>query len=253
MPSERARGHERKPSRRRRRAPDAAGAQRQSRGRAAADLDAWRPRANLRRACRRSYPRASPPPAVQLVPPRAPTCPQGVARPPAVTLARNPCRPGRDLLAASGSRPMQAHAVSGGRASSPRNSTSCRSSTPNCSTRAPARLGHERDRVGGRGTVGVLDEVRVLRRDLRAADPVPLQPAGLEHPPGAQLVIGVLEDASERPPVRRLRRLPLRVQLPHLGPDLLRRTRAQPQLGLAPPPARAGARSGGTRARAPPA
>jgi hypothetical protein len=33
------------------------------------------------------------------------------------------------------------------------------------------RLGHQRDRVGGGGTAGVLDEVRVQRRDDRAADP----------------------------------------------------------------------------------
>ena len=40
--------------------------------------------------------------------------------------------------------------------------------------RAPARLGHQRDRVGACGAAGVLDEVRVPRRDLRAADPVAL-------------------------------------------------------------------------------
>jgi hypothetical protein len=39
--------------------------------------------------------------------------------------------------------------------------------------RAPASLGHEREGVGGRRAVGVLDEVRVLRRDLSASDPMP--------------------------------------------------------------------------------
>src|SRR5256714_5495932 len=41
---------------------------------------------------------------------------------------------------------------------------------------APSRLGHESESVGGRGAVGVLDEVRVLRRDLGASDPMALEP-----------------------------------------------------------------------------
>ena len=49
--------------------------------------------------------------------------------------------------------------------------------------RAPARLAHQREAVGRRRPAGVLDEVRVLRRDDRATDPVPLQPAELEHLP----------------------------------------------------------------------
>src|SRR5262245_33459668 len=67
-----------------------------------------------------------------------------------------------------------------------------------------AGFGHQGDRVGGTGAVCVLDEVRVPRRDLGAPDPVALQSTGLEHPPRGQLVLGVLENAAEGPPVRRL-------------------------------------------------
>src|SRR5437763_13734942 len=62
--------------------------------------------------------------------------------------------------------------------------------------RTPPRFGHEGDRVGRRGGVCVLDEVRVLGRDLGAADPVSLEPACLEHPARAQLVLGLLEHAA---------------------------------------------------------
>ena len=62
--------------------------------------------------------------------------------------------------------------------------------------RTAARLGHQREAVGGRRAAGVLDEVRVLRRDHGAADPVALEPAELEHPPRAELAWRVLEDAS---------------------------------------------------------
>src|SRR5256885_2837834 len=67
---------------------------------------------------------------------------------------------------------------------------------------ASAGFCHQRNRVGGAGSVGVLDEVRVARRDLGAADPVPLQPARLEHPSYAELVVGVLEHTAEGPLVR---------------------------------------------------
>src|SRR5215213_916706 len=60
--------------------------------------------------------------------------------------------------------------------------------------RSVAGLGHEGDRVVGAGVVGVLDEVGVLGRDLRPADPVALQAARLQHPPRAELVVGILED-----------------------------------------------------------
>src|SRR5206468_4002122 len=46
----------------------------------------------------------------------------------------------------------------------------------------PARLGHQRDRIRGAGAVDVLDEVGVLRRDLRPADAMASQAARLEHP-----------------------------------------------------------------------
>src|SRR5581483_6122681 len=54
--------------------------------------------------------------------------------------------------------------------------------------------------------------------------------AVLEHPPRAELVIRVLEDAPERALVRRLRRLPLREQIGHRPFDLLRWSRNQPEL-----------------------
>src|SRR5437763_1015367 len=98
--------------------------------------------------------------------------------------------------------------------------------------RAPARLGDERERVLGAGATGVLDEVRVLGRDLRAADAMALERAGLEHPPRAQVVLRILEDAAERAPVRRLRRLPLGIQPPHVGLDVVGRPRPQAQLRL---------------------
>ena len=95
---------------------------------------------------------------------------------------------------------------------------------------AAPRLGHERERVRRRGAVRVLDEIRVLRRDLGAAAVMPLEAAGLEHPTRAQLVLGILEDAAEGPPVRRLRLLAASVQVTYLSLDLVRRPRQQPQL-----------------------
>src|SRR5690349_5185589 len=68
----------------------------------------------------------------------------------------------------------------------------------------PPRLGHQRDRILGARTVGVLDEVGVPGRDLCAADSIAPQATGLEHTAGAELVIGVLENAPVRPLVRRL-------------------------------------------------
>ena len=79
--------------------------------------------------------------------------------------------------------------------------------------RPASRFGHQCKRVSGPSCVGVLDEIRVPRRDLRAADPVALQPAGLEHQPGRQLVVRVLEDAPKRPLVRRLCCLSQRLEL----------------------------------------
>src|SRR5438445_333265 len=67
---------------------------------------------------------------------------------------------------------------------------------------ATTGLGDQLDRVLRAGAAGVLDEVRVLRRDLRPADAVTLETARLEHPPGGELVLRVLEHAPEGAPVR---------------------------------------------------
>ena len=80
----------------------------------------------------------------------------------------------------------------------------------------------------------------------------PLRPHASSIRPARELVLRVLEDAAERPPVRRLRRLAPRVQLAHLRLDLGRVARAQAQLGLRRRPGRAAGSSAGTRARAPP-
>src|SRR5437763_15361920 len=62
--------------------------------------------------------------------------------------------------------------------------------------RPAACLGHQRDGVGRACSVGVLDEVRMPRRDPGAADPVALQAASLEHQAGCELVNGALEEHS---------------------------------------------------------
>src|SRR5437868_12818281 len=98
--------------------------------------------------------------------------------------------------------------------------------------RAAACLGDESERVLGAGPAGVLDEVRVLGRDLGAADAVTLQPTRLEYPSRTELVVRVLEHAPESAPVRRLCRLALGVELPHRRLDLLRWARRQQQLRL---------------------
>src|SRR4051794_271780 len=97
---------------------------------------------------------------------------------------------------------------------------------------APAGLRHQRDRIRRARLVGVLDEVRVARGDLGPADAVTLQAAGLEHAARAERVIGVLEDASVGALVRRLRCLPLLLQLRDQALDLVRRSRRQPELDL---------------------
>src|SRR6185312_5682797 len=84
--------------------------------------------------------------------------------------------------------------------------------------RTPARLGDQRNRIHGPSLAGVLDEVRMLGRDLGAADAEAAEAAGLEHPPRSQLVLRVLEHAAKGALVRRLRVLPL---LLHPGDDPL--------------------------------
>ena len=75
---------------------------------------------------------------------------------------------------------------------------------PELLVRPAPRLGHQRDRVSRARALGVLDEVRVPRGDLHAPDPMALEPARLEHLAGTQLVVWVLEHASEGALVRRL-------------------------------------------------
>src|SRR5262249_17363597 len=96
--------------------------------------------------------------------------------------------------------------------------------------RTPTRLDHQRHRVPAARVARVLDEVRMLGRDLGAADPEPLQPAGVEHAPGGELVLGVLEDAAEGSPVRGLCGLPPGLKLAHGPPDVVRGPRFEPEL-----------------------
>src|SRR4029079_7785326 len=85
--------------------------------------------------------------------------------------------------------------------------------------------------LGGARAVGVLDEVRVPRRDLRTADAVALQPACFEHLPRAELVLPVLEDAAAGAPDRRLRGPVERLQPRDVGLDLLLGQRCKRELG----------------------
>src|SRR5664280_1793796 len=65
------------------------------------------------------------------------------------------------------------------------------------------------ERVGRCRVAAVLDEVRVLERDSRSADSFTLEPAGVDHAPGAELALGILEHAAEGADARRLARSPL--------------------------------------------
>ena len=78
----------------------------------------------------------------------------------------------------------------------------------------------------------------------------PFRPHCLEHPARAELVLRVLEDAAERALVRRLGRLPLRLQVGDRRLDLRRGPRRQPELDRARRPGRERAPSGGSEARA---
>ena len=119
--------------------------------------------------------------------------------------------------------------------------------------RAAAALRHQRQAVGGRRPAGVLDEVRVLRRDERAADAVALEPAELEQPPGAELARRVLEDRAERALVRRLRRLPPRDEVGDSALISLGGRGVEPVLDAGDDLAVPQARSAGRRGRARPA
>ena len=79
----------------------------------------------------------------------------------------------------------------------------------------------------------------------------PRSAALLEHPPGGQLVLGILEDAPERPLVRGLGVLAPRLHLGDRRLDLCERPRLEREARRAPRPARAAGRTSGTRAPAP--
>src|SRR6266511_3225734 len=96
----------------------------------------------------------------------------------------------------------------------------------------PPRLPHERERIRRCGVACVLDEVRVTRRDSRAADPVAFQAALLDHPSGSEVRRWVLEHAAEGPLRGRLCRLPLREQLGDVRLDLVRAPRRQGEANL---------------------
>src|SRR4051794_20420493 len=96
--------------------------------------------------------------------------------------------------------------------------------------RTAAGLRHQRDRIVAPCAARVLDEVRVHRRDLRAADPLSPQAARFQHPAGGQVVIWILEDAAERSLVRRLRSFPPRLELADRCLDLVGLARDEPQL-----------------------
>ena len=116
-----------------------------------------------------------------------------------------------------------------------------------------ARLGHQCETVGGRRVAGVLDEVRVLRRDhapptrwpfrpqSSSICPAPSSPGGfLKTEPNVRFVVGCV---ALRRSTRSL----------DLGADLGRVARREPVLDAARRPGRAAAPSAGTRARARPA
>src|SRR5579884_2977859 len=91
----------------------------------------------------------------------------------------------------------------------------------------PPGLGHQREAVGRRRPARVLDEVRVPRGDDGASDPVALEAAHLDRAPRPELGARVLEDAAERPLVRRLRRLPPGEQLGDRRLDRFRTARLE--------------------------
>src|SRR5262245_30891111 len=93
--------------------------------------------------------------------------------------------------------------------------------------RPASPLAHQVEAVLARRAAAVLDEVRVARRDERAADRVPLQPAELEHLSGADLSGWVLEHRAEGPLVRRLGCLSPGDQLRHVCLDLVDGPRGQ--------------------------
>src|SRR2546426_9658123 len=72
--------------------------------------------------------------------------------------------------------------------------------------RSVAREVHERQDVGRGRAASVHDEVRVLGGDLRAVDPLALEPALLDQPPG-HVGRRILPDAPRRREGERLRGL----------------------------------------------
>src|SRR5213079_3476680 len=98
--------------------------------------------------------------------------------------------------------------------------------------RPAARLGDQGNRIVRAGIAGVLDEVRMARRDDRAATPEAPQAARLQHSSRRQLVLRILEDAAERPLVRRLSGLPPGLHVGDYRPDLLGRARLELEVHL---------------------
>src|SRR5262249_40039239 len=92
--------------------------------------------------------------------------------------------------------------------------------------RPAARLPDQRGHVGRAGVAGVLDEVRVHRRDARAAD---LE--ALEQRPGAELARRVLEHGAEGARLARLGGRALRLHAAHRRLDLGRRRGPQGEHG----------------------
>ena len=110
---------------------------------------------------------------------------------------------------------------SGGSSSGPRNSTSCTSSTPNWSNarRRASAISATASSVRAPSAFSM----KFAWRGEICAPPIrcPFKPAGLEHPPRAELVLRVLEHAPERALVGRLRGLAQRLQPGDVRLDLL--------------------------------
>ena len=152
-------------------------------------------------------------------------------------------------FAARSAAPTSQPPAAGARAR-PRSSTSCRARRRTARARAGAPRPSGRARPPPWRSPAFSMKFACFGEICAPPIAMALETARLEHPPRAQLVLRVLEDAPEGAPVRRLRRLAPCVQLAHLGLDLLGRPRAAAATRPGRRPARAGGSSGGTRGRA---